>query len=190
MGSLYRFMQKLWQYLSNGDKTQLKSCNWKCVFNERCYATTTTKNFSHHVKLFQEAGQRMFYILAGSFQFQQLRPPSLLLIEGDVGVLWELCWKGNPLVRGSSHARGISGRWESTITQRNQGSETSEWPAQFLMNYAMKLWCPREPVPNDKHIMCPPVCKIKSHLLVRKHIAYCLCCYFSSSYLKKKRKKM
>lgn len=117
------------------------------------------KKFSHQV-VERSRAVDFFYILADSFQFQLLHPLSLSLIEGNVGVLWELFWKGNPLVRGSSHARGISGRWESTVTQRNQAFETSEWPAQFLMNYAVKLWCPREPVPNDKHIMCPPVCKI------------------------------
>lgn len=49
------------------------------------------------------------------FPLQQLHWPSLLLMEGNIDVLWELSRKCKPLRRGSSPVWGISGRWESKI---------------------------------------------------------------------------
>lgn len=55
------------------------------------------------------------------FPLQRRHSLSLFLIEGNTGVSWELRWNAKPLVCGSGHVWGISGKWWAMISQENCG---------------------------------------------------------------------
>lgn len=73
--------------------------------------------FSSYAKSFPEAWQRMFSILPALFPLQQLYSLSALLIEGNVGVLWELGGKGKFLLTASSgfHRRTVDPELQSDL---------------------------------------------------------------------------
>lgn len=110
---------------------------------DSCYMMKKKNIFT---QWFQEAQP----ILADLFRLQQLHWLSLLLIKGNIGVEWELCWKGKALIRGSRHIWEIS--WDFGFQN-------------FRMTHSIfhELWnaleplvvTAREPVPIDKCIIWP-----------------------------------
>lgn len=58
--------------------------------------------------LIKHNGEWMFWIIAGSFPLQHQH----MLSESRLEVLWELCLKGTPLIRGGDHVEGTSGSTE------------------------------------------------------------------------------
>lgn len=135
----------------NGNKSQL----WNDCISTKCSKKMLTCRALSHSK---EAWQWMFKTLAAVFALQQLRLQPLLLNEGDAGVLWEVCWKGEPLTCGGGHVRGVSERSYWVISHKNSESKTSEWPAPLLTSLRDATWpvvspatsSPREPVPTEK----------------------------------------
>lgn len=99
----------------------------------------------------------MFWILPGLFPVEQLHS-SLLLIEGDAGVLWELCWKGRPPKHGRS-----SHNFSSTVWMPTVDPNPLEWSSDLWTSYEMQsdlLFCTatlrlQEPVPTGKCIVWP-----------------------------------
>lgn len=77
-----------------------------CSSTEWCYATKMCFLLSCSKK-----HGSVSLVLAWFILLQQLHSLTLSLIEDNVGVLWELCWKGMTLTHGSGHVRGTSGRW-------------------------------------------------------------------------------
>lgn len=94
----------------------------------------------------------------------------LLLIDGSLGLLWELCWKGKTRIPGSGRAQGDF--WEVIV-----GDFTEElWIQTFRRSrstvdgysdgigpcdlVAPSTPGPGEPVPLDNHVTCKY--KIKS----------------------------